>query len=527
MNSDLPHQGPVDRRSLANFAVAQAMRELAVANPQMPVGDAAYQIAREAACQLIAYRGAEKAAEALYALADEAVGVRTWTGLRNIEAEMQAIGLALYDAGPRAVLVERLKPYHFSEECHADIWELVLSGATDPVLVKQKMGDHRGFDDLGGLRYLADLVERAGPFRAAEGCAAAIIDAWTRREMHAAGRAMQGAAGNARGSADDILHDCERTLAEIARSSGVKAEAQSAGLSALDMLEAAYGGEFSGQPCGIEPLDHVTGGIRPDDVWIVAGRTSMGKSVVAASLANGFAKQGLGVLFFSLEMPLREVQARLISDLAYEPDRRYGGGNNVRYGDILKGRGDKSERDRARDAAKKLASLPIAVNDIGGLTIDDIRSQTLRQFRAWARAGIKPGACIIDHIGLVKPVHNSGNKVADATDIANELKALAKAVGAPVVALSQINRNTESRNDNRPTTADLRWSGALEEIADMVCLLFRESYYLERSAREEDKDSAFQKQHDLELIVAKNRAGPICTVKAFVDVACNHIRGAA
>lgn len=449
------------------------------------------------------------------------------SALENLEAEHAVLGLAMYDAAPRALLVERVKPHHFSEQTHADIWSEIMDGATDPVLIHQRMGDHRGYDSLRGLSFLADLVSHAPPFSAVDGCASALIEAWARREMHEAAKVMQGATGNTGGRADDILHQCERALSDIARAAGAKAEAQSAGLGALDMLEAAYKGEYSGKPCGIEPLDHVTGGIRQDDVWIVGGRTSMGKSVLGVSLARGLAAQGLGVLFFSLEMPLREVQARLIADIAYDPDRRYSGGQNVRYGDILKGRGEQGDRARARDAAKALASLPIAVNDVGGLTIDDIRSQALRQFRAWERAGIKPGAVIIDHIGLVKPVYNSGNKVADSTDIANELKPLAKQVGAPVIALSQINRNTESRTDNKPNNADLRWSGAVEEIADMICLLYRESYYLARSPNEDDKNTAFAKQHELELIISKNRSGPICSVKAFVDVACNHVRGAA
>jgi replicative DNA helicase len=276
---------------------------------------------------------------------------------------------------------------------------------------------------------------------------------------------------------------------------------------------------------GVDSLDHVTGGIRPEDVWIVGGRTSMGKSVLACSLARGLAQQGLGVLFFSLEMPLREVQARLISDIAYDAEAQYSGGN-VRYGDILKGRGETHIRERARAAACQLASLPIAVNDQGGLTVSEIRAQTLRQFRAWEKVGVKPGACIIDHIGLVIPERRTDNKAADTADTVNELKPMAKQTGAPVIALCQVNRQTESRNDKRPTPSDLNWSGAIEQAADLICLLYRESYYLERSPDAEDKDRAFAIKHDLELIIGKNRSGPICTVKAFIDVASNAVRSA-
>ena len=114
---------------------------------------------------------------------------------------------------------------------------------------------------------------------------------------------------------------------------------------------------------------------------------------------------------------------------------------------------------RARHAARRLAELPIVIDDKGGLSIDDIRSRALRQVRAWEKAGIKPGAIIIDHIGLVSPSRQTDNKAADTAETVNQLKPLAKALQCPVAALVQVNRQTEGRNDKRPTMADLNWSG--------------------------------------------------------------------
>ena len=445
----------------------------------------------------------------------------------NLQAEFDAVGLSLFSEKARGILMERLRPDHFSEPAIKDVWRLILDGVNNPSLIVQRMADHRGFAELGGPRFLADCIDAAPCDLAAEDTAEAIVDAWTRRELSTIGGEIQKAATKAPGRSELILHDCERAIAEIARGSGARPAAVSAGLTALDMLEGAYSGSYAGQKVGIEALDHVTGGIRPEDVWIIAGRTSMGKSVTAVSLAKGLAEQGLGVLFFSLEMPMREVQARLIADMAYDREVTYERGGNVRYGDILKGRGEGWHRDRARDAAKNLASLPISVNDQGGMTISDIRSQTLRQFRAWEKAGIKPGACIIDHIGLVIPERRSDSKAADTADTVNELKPMAKQTGAPVIALCQVNRQTEGRNDKRPTPSDLNWSGAIEQAADLICLLYRESYYLERSSDPADKDRAFALQHELELIIGKNRSGPICTVKAHIDVASNAVRSAS
>jgi replicative DNA helicase len=167
--------------------------------------------------------------------------------------------------------------------------------------------------------------------------------------------------------------------------------------------------------------------------------------------------------------------------------------------------------------------LPINVTDAGNLTIDDIRSQALRQVRAWEKADIAPGAVLIDHIGLVKPVRKTESKAADTADTVNELKGLAKQLRCPVISLVQINRATESRSDKRPTMADLNWSGSIEQIADLVCLLYREAYYKERGS-ELDRADAFAVRHKLELLIHKNRSGPIVTLDAWADVACNAIR---
>jgi replicative DNA helicase len=208
----------------------------------------------------------------------------------------------------------------------------------------------------------------------------------------------------------------------------------------------------------------------------------MGKSVLGLSLARGIAEQGRGVMMFSLEMPVREVQARLISDIAFDrasPSTARGG--NVRYGDLLKGRGQ-PQRDRAKQAPQE-AGQPAHVRHRRGRP-DHRRHppQAQRQMRAWEKAGVQRGAVLIDHIGLVKPHRRSDSKAAETADTVNELKSLAKYLKAPVIALCQVNRNTESRNDKRPTLADLNWSGAIEQIADMICLLYRDAYYLERSA---------------------------------------------
>jgi replicative DNA helicase len=451
--------------------------------------------------------------------------------LSATEAEQALIGGALYDADAATEAFERIRPEHFGEPAHSRIWEAMLKrfrtgSPPDPITVARDLGADTGLAELGGAPYLLQLVDKATLW-ALPAHMEHVLDASTRRSLNGLCRVIGECAAQASDEpADGLLADLERGAADIARDSSTKPTAVPAGLTALDMIEAAWRGDHRGVPVGLEVLDHVTAGIRQDDVWFIGGRTSMGKSVVALALARGLAEQGRGVMIFSLEMPLREVQARLISDIAYDPERRYDAYfENVRYGDLLKGRGGPEQKDRARQAARSLAALPIAVSDVGGLTIEDIRSQAQRQIRAWKKAGVDPGAVVIDHIGLVKAHTRRGDsKAAETADVVNELKAIAKQLRCPIIALCQVNRNTESRNDKRPTLADLNWSGAIEQIADFICLLYRDAYYLERSPDPDDQAKAAAVENVIELLIHKNRSGPICNLKAFADVACNVIR---
>ena len=437
-----------------------------------------------------------------------------------VESEQALIGAALYDAPACAEAFERVRPEHMFDPVHAALWGHLRTGdVIDPVILSQRMGDHPGFAELGGVAFLADLIDRAYLPTVSQH-ADAVIDAAIRRAIASVAQfALADAATAGRGEA--LIADVERQCAEIAKDGSTASGAKAIGLTAYDNLEAAMAGEFRGTPCGLGALDTVTsGGLKRDDVWVIGGRSSMGKSVAGLSIARGVAMQNRGVLMFSLEMSEREVQARLISDLAHDD----AGGWQLRYSDVLAGSFDHTTRDRARHAARRLAGFPMLVNDRGGLTIDDIRHQGLRQVRAWRKAGVQPGVVLIDHLGLIKPVRKTDSKAADTADTVDQLKDIAKQLECPIVALAQVNRGPENRNDKRPTMGDLNWSGSIEQIADFVCLLYRPAYYLARSADPDDQDKAHHVRHELELLVQKNRSGPIGTQKAWVDVACNAIR---
>lgn len=450
--------------------------------------------------------------------------------IHALESEQAVIGAALFDPEACDAALERLRPDMFFEPFHVSTWEVIgaarRAGApADAAVVAERLKAHPAASAYGET-YFWDLVERSALW-SLPAHIDAIADRATRRQVQTLCKEVAARSEDVLdGSGDLLLAELERGASDVARQSGAASLAVPAGLDAVEMLEAAWRGENRGTPIGLECLDRVTAGIRQEDVWIIGARTSMGKSVMGLNLVRAISQQGRGTMVFSLEMPRREVQARLIADLAFERKRAFHDcpSPNVRYSDMLQGRSVSDQRRLAHEGARKLASLPMVICDAGGLTIDDIRIQAIRQMRAWDRSGVKRGAVLIDHIGLVRPVKSTGNKAADTADTVNELKSLAKTLQCPIIALSQVNRGPEGRQDKRPTVADLNWSGAIEQIADMICLLYREAYYLERSNEQADRDNAAFVENKLELLIQKNRSGPSCNLEAFVDVACNAVR---
>lgn len=438
-----------------------------------------------------------------------------------LESEQQVIACALCPDIDISEAKERLRPDHFAESAHRSIWALALQGPLDIGIAAQRLREDRALIDLGGTDYLADLFSAAQGF-ALHAHVDMVLDAAARRSLDMLARQAQSQCRLA-GEGEAVTALLERGCADIARDSTTGSPASPVGLSANDNIDAALRGDHRGLSVGLAALDRATGGIKSDDVWVFGGRSSMGKSIVGLSLARAVAEQHRGVMMFSLEMSLREVQARMIADIGRDPEQP---GPVLCYGDILRGSIGHDLRDRARVGAKRLAGLPMVVNDNCGLTIEDIRRQGLRQMRAWEKANVRPGAILIDHLGLVQPIRKTDSKVADTADTVNELKGIAKQLRCPIIALAQVNRGPENRSDKRPTMGDLNWSGSIEQIADFVCLLYRQSYYDLRSNEPDDIDRAAHNAHDLELLIQKNRAGETGVVRAWIDIAANAVRDA-
>lgn len=274
-------------------------------------------------------------------------------------------------------------------------------------------------------------------------------------------------------------------------------------------------------PTGSTDLTKCLSGFGRGELVIVAGRPSMGKSMTAQSLGLAIARKNHGVMMFSLEMNVKELGYRALSDLAWSSTTR------VPYQDIRVRDINDQQQELIGSAAAHFRTLPFVVNDTAGLTVDDIGFEVRKQQRRLKRQGKSLDVVIVDHMGHVKPSDRyKGSKTNEVGEVSAGLLKLAKDLDVVMVALCQLNRGPEGREDKRPTLADLRNSGDIEQDAHAVLFVYREYYYLERKGIIDETELA-PHRNKIELLVAKNRNGPTGIVQMFCDPACNVIRDLA
>lgn len=274
-------------------------------------------------------------------------------------------------------------------------------------------------------------------------------------------------------------------------------------------------------PCGSAELTNRLGGYQRQQLVIIAGRPSMGKSMVSQSLGLKIASKGHGVMMFSLEMSEKELGYRSLADLAWTGQTR------VEYQDIQKRNLNSTQIELIGQAAARLLKTPFSVCDRAGLTVDDIAFEVRKQQRRLQRQKKSLDVVIVDHMGHVKPSDRyAGSKTNEVGEISAALLKMAKDLDITVIALCQLNRGPESREEKRPTLADLRNSGDIEQDAHAVMFVYRDAYYLERQ-KEPDQYALEQARNKIEVLIAKNRNGPTTTVNLFCDPACNVVRDLA
>jgi replicative DNA helicase len=293
---------------------------------------------------------------------------------------------------------------------------------------------------------------------------------------------------------------------EVAAKRTVYSAAESSDYEAVEDDRLVYAGSIV--------LEEKIGGLKPGGFYVLGGRPGSGKTTCATSLTLQSALRGAGVGYFSLEMTARELGSRLLSDLAS------GQGYRVEYKRIGSRRLTPSQKLELNEARHRLAQLAYEINDRAAPTIGELRIEVQAMQRRFLERGHRLDVVVVDHLGLVKPSGSyRGNKVAETGEVSSGLKALAKDLDVAVVALCQLSRDVEGRENKKPTLSDLRWAGEIEQDADVVLMVYREAYYLEAGT-----DRFADCVHSLELLIRKNRSGELGKVKLYVDMGCAHVR---
>jgi replicative DNA helicase len=444
----------------------------------------------------------------------------------NVEAEKALIGAIFINNRAFEVVSEYLRPEHFALGQNGTIYEacgkLIDQGKiADPITLRTLFEGNDELGDIGGAEYLMELTGSAvGVINAGE-YGRVIFDLAQKRELIEIGQSLTERAysGDVGATAEILIEDTERELYELGegRSDGKTARSldsitDTALLAAEKARESADG--ILGLPTGFADVDRILGGLAPSDLIVLGARPGMGKTAIALNIARHVATKGTPVGIFSLEMSDHELLYRLAADHAGVEQYR-----------VARGQTSDAEWAKVKSTCSDLSAVPIHIDDTAGLSIDQIRSRARRMKR---RHGC--GLFIIDHMGLVRA--NAENRTQEITRISGGLKALAKDLNLPVLALSQLNRSVETREDKRPMLADLRESGSIEQDADAVCFLYRPAYYLERDRpqpKPNETEAGFKNKiidweadlnrirRDAELIVAKNRHGRIAPVHLFFD----------
>ena len=448
----------------------------------------------------------------------------------SIEAEQQLLGAILTNNDIFDRVASIIAAKHFYEPVHARIFETAAArisknALASPVTLKAFLEDDEGLKELGGPAYLARLAGAAISAFAARDYAQMIYDLSVRRELIRLGQDISGKAGKVEVESDpkEQIVEAEQALYQLAEQGTSEGGFQSflkAVTEAVNVANAAYqrDGGLAGISTGLADMDRMLGGLHKSDLLILAGRPSMGKTSLATNIAFNIAKtyrkgkltdgsegavDGGVVGFFSLEMSAEQLAGRILAEASEISSHK------IRQGDM-----DETEFRRFVDSAKTLESCPLFIDDTAAIPIAQLAARARRLKRTHGL-----DVLIVDYLQLVRGM--SDNRVQEIGEISMGLKAIAKELNIPVIALSQLSRQVESRDDKRPQLSDLRESGSIEQDADVVMFVYREEYYVEREKPSEEKleeMAAWQERMSrlhgkAEVIIGKQRHGPIGTVE--------------
>ncbi|TAM59816.1 replicative DNA helicase [bacterium] len=421
---------------------------------------------------------------------------------QNLEAEMAVLGSILIDREIMSVVAEIVRPEDFYAVAHEAIYAslkgLFDRGAPlDKISLADELRAQEKLESIGGLAYLTALQDVVPTSASAEYYAKIVAEkAVLRQLIHAGGRITQ-MGFEQEDDVDGALNASEALIFEIGQRnrSGGFTHVSDLLRQTFETLDQRYHqhGSITGLPTGFADFDHMTAGLQPGNLIILAARPAMGKTSMALTLAaNAATRVEKPIAIFSLEMSNDELIQRFLSLTARLDAHKMRTGR-------LESRGPDDDWEKLSRAMNVISEWPVYLDDQGGLTVADIRNRCRRLMAAKGLALV-----VIDYLQLLVGTSKGNvNRNEELSTICRQLKTLAKELGVPVVALAQLNRGVESRNDKRPMLSDLRDSGAIEQEADLVTFLYREGYY----------NPDFEDENLTELIVAKHRNGPVGTVK--------------
>lgn len=450
----------------------------------------------------------------------------------SIEAEQQLLGAILTNNDIYDRVASIIGAKHFYDPVHARIFDIAAAriaknNLASPVTLKAFMEDDEGLKELGGPAYLARLAGAAISAFAVRDYAQMIYDLAVRRDLIQLGREISDKAATVDVASEprEQIVEAEQALYKLAEQGQAESGFQSflkAVTDAVNVANAAYQreGGLAGVSTGLIDMDKKLGGLHRSDLLILAGRPSMGKTSLATNIAFNVAKaykrgqlhdgtegavDGGVVGFYSLEMSAEQLAARILSEAAEVPSEQ------IRRGDMTE-----VEFRRFVDAAKALEACPLYIDDTPALPISQLAARARRLKRTYGL-----DVLIVDYLQLVRGTGKSENRVNEISEITMGLKAIAKELDIPVIALSQLSRQVENREDKRPQLSDLRESGSIEQDADVVMFVFREEYYKEREKPgDHDLEAMAKWQEEMErlhgraeVVIGKQRHGPIGTVE--------------
>ena len=456
---------------------------------------------------------------------------------KNIEAEQTILGSILENNELFDEITDEINESYFYDTIHQKIYKVISNLISkgllaNPVTIKNFFNNNEELTEIGGIEYLLKLTKVSTTKNQIKHYSKLLSDLYIRRQLIKISEETLEDSKNKELdiTGTNILENTERKLFEIAERGEFQRSFvtfKDALKETIDMATAAYRNDqgIVGVPSGLTDLDDRLGGLHKQDLIIIAGRPSMGKTALATNIAFNAAEniqkkdKKTSVAFFSLEMSSEQLSTRILSEQS-----------RIKSNDIRRGKINQEDFEKFIEASKNLENLPLHIDDTPAITISALSNRARRLKR---KQGLD--LIVIDYIQLMKSSgYRNEGRVLEIAEITQGLKALAKELDVPVLALSQLSRQVEQREDKKPQLADLRESGSIEQDADVVMFVFREQYYLEKQEPKlgtaehvEWQEKMNQVHNQAEIIIGKQRHGPTGLIKLEFESAFTKFKDAS